>query len=360
MNDLQLEILNSIRNLFNSGLSSTYISEKANIAYTTVNELRNYKRSLEKVSFNTINKLYYLSVMENLNEEKINRKKRNDLNDGINVKLKIDEIIVAFKSIDLFAVGKLVIENSNEIFNKDYRITYSENNLPKLVHLDNSIFTTRNKNYSSREFGYQFNCNYMGTGPNDLLNFIDGYSNIGRNFLKEIIFNKEIVVYNFQKDEINGYDSFFKNDSISIYYYNNKLIFKLHEFDNLHTKITPLHKEKEKVILKDSAKQIFKILKIFKDVYKEDITLKSIKFINDINADVNKIYKFNNNINMQEDCYIILIYNDFEIWIPYFLYKDNKKSEITEFLNELGETLPKVSDWKLNSGVYYEVFFNKR
>ncbi|CEK36507.1 hypothetical protein UMC2_33771 [[Clostridium] sordellii] len=86
MNELQLEILNSIRNLFNSGLSSSYISKKADISYTTVNELRNNKRSLEKVNFDAINRLYNLAVKENLNEENFNRKKLSDLNDGTNLK----------------------------------------------------------------------------------------------------------------------------------------------------------------------------------------------------------------------------------------------------------------------------------
>ena len=48
MNNLQNELLNSIKNLFASNLSTKYISEKTNIAYTTINELRNYKRSLNR------------------------------------------------------------------------------------------------------------------------------------------------------------------------------------------------------------------------------------------------------------------------------------------------------------------------
>ena len=86
MNELQLEILNSIRNLFNSELSSSYISKKADIAYTSISELRNNKRSLEKVNFNAINRLYNLAVKENQNEENFNRKKLSDLNDGTNLK----------------------------------------------------------------------------------------------------------------------------------------------------------------------------------------------------------------------------------------------------------------------------------
>lgn len=92
MNKLQLEILNSIRNLFNSELSSSYISKKADIAYTSISELRNNKRSLEKVNFDAINRLYNLAVKENLNEENFNRKKLSDLNDGTNLKKSVINI----------------------------------------------------------------------------------------------------------------------------------------------------------------------------------------------------------------------------------------------------------------------------
>ncbi|EDT14168.1 hypothetical protein ACSW8Q_15890 (plasmid) [Clostridium perfringens] len=360
MNNLQNELLNSIRNLFTSNLSTKYISEEANIAYTTINELRNYKKSLNNVNFNTLNRLYNLAILENLNEEKVNRKKRNDLNDGIDFKIKIEEVIVAFNNLDLFAMGKLEIENINEIFNKNYLIMPLEKNTPKILIIDNSIFTTRYKSYSTRELGYEFNCNYCGNSPNTLVNFISEYSNIDKSLLEKTIFNKEIILYNFRKDEIKGYSSIFKDDDINIYYYNNKLIFKLNDFDNLNPKVTHLFEEEKKVILKDSSSQIFKILKTFKDVYKENINLKSIKIINDINADVNKIYKFkNNSISNEKDCYIILIYSNFEIWIPYYLYKSNKNNELLEFLNELGITIPNINDRKLNYEPYFEIIFNE-
>lgn len=360
MNNLQNELLNSIKNLFASNLSTKYISEKTNIAYTTISELRNYKRSLNNVNFNTLNRLYNLAILENLNEEKLNRKKRIDLNDGINVKIKIKEIIVTFNNLDLFGMGKLEIENINEIFNKNYLIMPLEKNSPKLLIIDNSIFTTRYKIYSTREFGYEFNCNYGGTGPNTLVNFISEYSNIDKSLLEKTIFNKEIIIYNFKKDEIKGYNSIFKDDDIGIYYYNNKLIFRLNDFDNLNPKVTPLFEEEKEVILKDSSSQIFKILKTFKDVYKENINLKSIKIINDINADINRIYKFkNNNIINAKDCYIILIYSNFEIWIPYYLYKGNKNNELLEFLNELGINISKINERKLNYKPYFEIIFNE-
>ena len=356
MNRLQLEILNSIRNLFNSGLSSSYISKKADIAYTTVNELRNYKRSLEKVSFNTINKLYNLSVKENLNEEKLNRKRRNDLNDGINVKIKVNELIVTFKSIDLFAIGKLAIENLSEIFNKNYTIIPLENDLPKLLRLYNSVFITKYKTYYPNEFGYKFNCNYKGDESNNLVKFINEYSNIDKSVLEEIIFNRDIVIYNLEEDGISGYDSIFKNDDIDMYYWNNKLIFKLNEFDNIKPKINNLFEKEKKVNLKDSTEQILKILNIYQEVYKENTKLKSVKIINDIDACVNKIYKFSNCIIKERDCYIILIYSNFEIWLPYFL--QNKENEIIEVLEKLGEKNPKINKCKLSDKPYWELTFD--
>lgn len=318
------EIIKSIKNLFDSNINTDDISKGSGVAYDEILGLRNNEKDIYSISVETCMALYNFAVVNKLNQKVLDLKNRKGIYNEVDLQLPIDKIVVSFNNQDLFALGKMIISNAEEEFTKD-----------KLVHLRlaNSVFEAESgKLYDTYEFGEKFNCNYGGSGPNALVGFIEKYSSIDINQLRNVIFNNEIVIYDFKNDKITGEKINNDLSGIKLNKYNAKLIVTLDNYSNIEV----IDKN-----LEDSVVEIELVNKILYDKYNKDTSLISISYIYEYNGDTIK-YCDSETITIDSTKYrIILEYNDHEIWIPYFINEKDAifSSEFNKFIEQLGVAL---------------------
>lgn len=308
------EIIKSIQNVFESSFSTKAISDETKIAYTTVSELRNNKRDIFSTSVENCSSLYSFAIRHNLNQKFLDMEKRKGTYDTISVDLEIERLVVAFKMLDLFALGYLDI---NTLCNE------SEKDKLTTIYVSNGVFVTKNKKcYDTGEFRKLFNCNYGGTGPCALVDFIKTYSKIDENEIQKIVFNNEIVMYDFRSDKIEGSNLDIDTKGIGINIYNFKPIITLDEVDNDEVDYY--------------CEKIGIITSIFDQQYNKDTKLKRISYIHHYNNDTQK-YTTSKGIRGVK-YRVILEFEDFEIWIPYFIASNNvfDTEEMKEFIQRLG------------------------
>lgn len=317
------EIIKSIENVFESDFSTQMISDETRIPYTSISELRNKKRDLLNTNVKNCYKLYEFSVEHKLNQEFLNNEMKKGRYEYIPLNLQIKKIIVVFNRLDLFQMGIMVPQGS------DYKTKKDE--LVPLV-LSNSVFVTRNNEiYDTYEFHQQFQCNYGGGGPNDLARFIKRYSKIKPDEIENVIFNNEIVIYDFENDKIEG-GSIDKNfDGIELNSYNSKLIITI-------DKEKEDYKENYKYDLEYYINKIKVITGILDKHYNKDIRIKRISYIYDYKNDATQKYQCVSYLNNTTNYKIIIAFDNFEIWIPYFINNKNAfySNEMKEFINKLG------------------------
>lgn len=309
------EIIKSIKNVFESNFSSKVISEETGLSYTTVNELRNEKRDLYSTSAENCSALYSFAIAHKLNQEVLNAQKRKGAYDAINLKLRIEKVVVAFNRLDLFSIGYMTIHD---------KYNHEKDKLEYLS-LSNSVFVTENKNcYDTYDFNEMFNCNYGGTGPNNFVRFVKKYSKIETNEIERVIFDNEIVIYDFKNDRIEGFKSNIDSEGIALNSYNSKLIITIDKSD--------------KNDLDFYFNKIELIRSIFNEHYDKETNIKRISYIYDYESDDTNKYRQRgkgiNSINYR----IILEFDSFEIWIPHFISENNvfDTDEMKRFINMLG------------------------
>lgn len=312
------EIIKSIQNVFESTFATKVISDKTGISYTTVNELRNNKRDIYSTSVENCYALYSFAVAHKLNQKVLDSEKRKGAYDTINLNLRIEKVVVAFNRLDLFSIGYMAIKNS-----------YSELKKDKLVQLDlsNSVFVTESKNcYDTYDFNEMFNCNYGGAGPNNFSRFVSKYSRISQNDIEEVIFNNEIVMYDYKNDKIKSIKNSIDSNGITLNTYNSKLI------------ITIDKDKSDNYDLKYYFNKVKIITSILNEHYNKDTKLKRVSYIYSYESEGVRKYSVReggiNSIHYR----IILEFDDFEIWIPHFVSRNNAfdTDEMKIFLNMIG------------------------
>lgn len=321
-----LEIIQSARNVLNSNFSTKEISDKCNVSYTTISELRHEKRDIRKSNLEICNALYLFAKNNNLDQQFLNNEKMKGKFKHIPLSLQINQIVVSFEYYDLFAYGIFKeINNSTRISKPN-----------TLINLDisKSVFITNKEQiYDTYEFGHKFNCRYGGTGPNNLLRFLLQYSALDSHELEDVIFNNSVVQYDFESDTIQGFPSKIEGNSIELYSLNGKLIITLNNYDNSHN---------EKINLIDAVNDIATLNTILDEGYKFDNKLESFYYIPKEQITNDSPYSRKSQIRYMRnnDIHIVLEYTDYEIWLPYRIYDSIKdvylNDELKAFYNTLG------------------------
>lgn len=313
------EIIKSIRNIFDSNISTNDISKDSGVPYDEILELRNNKKDIYSISVEDCIALYNFATTNRLNQEVLDYKNIKK----VNLQLPINKIIVSFNNQDLFALGKMIISNREEEFTRD-------NLVP--LRLANSVFETENgKLYDSYEFNEKFNCNYGGSGPSALVNFIEKYSKIDINQLRNVIFNNEVVTYDLKNDKIIGEKINLDLSGIVLNKFNSKLIITLNNYLNIGI-------GSKNNTLDGAIRQIDILNRILVDKYRKNSSLKSISYIYSFKEDTLK-YCDSETVTLDSIKYrIILDYNDYEIWIPYFITDKDIifSNEFKTFIDNLG------------------------
>lgn len=324
------ELFPSIKNVLNSDFTTKKLSDFCNVSSTSIADLRTGKRHLDNTSLQTALSLYRFSVQNNLNAEYLRAKDMKGKLSSIPLNLPLKKVTVSFAPLDLFSYG---LFKQSDIKNEIPQNT----NVLKKINLSTAVFTTKDdKLYDCYEFGYSFNCRYVGAGPNNFIRFIENFSNIDEKTLKEIVYANSVVEYDFQNDTITGYPSLIEGQPLTLLSLNEKLIIMLDKYNNSFNQSS-----RNSVNLKSALSDISFISDILDKNYDLDSELKTVCYIpkeaqNDLHA-LNDLHSFERSDNGIQ---LVLEYTDFEIWIPYHI-KHQKgdiayNEEIRLFLDALG------------------------
>lgn len=323
MNNPIYELTESIRNVLNSNYTSKEISDYCDISYTTINELKNKKRNIEKLNFSFSQSLYRFAVNHHLDYTFLQNESKKGTHKYLSFDMPVKKILVSFERYDLFALGYLHISNDIILQNTN-TLTY--------LNVSNSItITPQGKIYNASDLGLNFCCRYGGTGPNNFVDFLKKYSKIELSTLQETIFNNTIVEYDFETDSLETYPSKINDSFINLCSFNNKLIIAFKNCDNhtIHKYFKPLNE-----MISD-----LELLKtILSDSYAYDTTLLEIKYIKNHRTKNTEKYQ-TPSFNTGNDFHLILIFKDFEFWLPYnfYQYKGDifTNPEFNDFLKDL-------------------------
>lgn len=321
------EMIQSIQNLFASNIRAKEISDKCGISYTTVSELKNNKREIHKSNLEICYSLYQFAKENKLDQKYLDSENMKGNYKHIPLSLEIKQIVVSFERYDLFAYGIF-----KEI-NKSLSITKPNT----LINLDisKSVFITdKERVYDTYEFGHKFNCRYGGTGPNDLLRFIQKYSKLSVQELENTIFKSSVVVYDFENDKIEGLPSIIEGNNVELYSLNGKLIITLNNYDNYNN---------DQIKLNDAIADIKILNQILDDCYKFDSTLDSFYYVPQEQLTDDSHFRRRSQIRFMRnnDIHIVLEYTDYEIWIPFRIYDTRNKdiylnAELKAFYTSFG------------------------
>ncbi|MFD2308651.1 hypothetical protein, partial [Enterococcus termitis] len=308
------------------------LSEACDVSQTTINELRSGKRELRKTSLQNALSLYHFACRNEMNAEHIMENEKKGKFSTIPLNLSVSKVLVSFENLDLFAYGVLKQSyNDAEFPNRKDRL---EN-----LHLSTAVFITKDgKIYNCEEFGYTFNCRYNGAGPNNLVRFLQKFSNLDEAQLSQVIHANSVVEYDFQTDTIAGYPSLIEGQPITLLSFNEKLIIMLNKYEN-----SSLKKWKESVTLESAPSDILFLTNTLEENYKLSAKIKAIYHIpknaQNEQYSLSQLPRFqrpNNGIQ------IVIEYEDFEIWLPYKIYQAKgdifENEEMNLFLNGLGIT----------------------
>lgn len=326
----QYNIYKSIRNLLNSSISTKEISKITNISPTTVNELRNESRDIDKTSFQNAFSLYNMSIRHKLNEEYLIKERNKGYTPSVPLQIAFEKIVVSFEPLDLFAYGILKTTSSQNIFSN------IDNGLQNLPITKSAFITKEGTVFDCEDFGYQFNVRYYGAGPSNFVRFLSEFSKLDTEKIREIVGTNSIVEYNFLNDTFSTYPSIISESAYSFYTLNNKLIVYLSAFDNYHTHFTSVFKERD-LKLSDVASDVFKIQDLLIRNYNLPSQINSIAYIPN-KKHISRSMSFKN--SPDNDTYVKLLYNNYEIWIPYLISHEKSNifdsQEMQSLINALG------------------------
>lgn len=326
----QYNIYKSIRNLLNSSISTKEISKTTNISPTTVNELRNESRDIDKTSFQNAFSLYNMSIQNKLNEEYLIKERNKGYTTSVPLHIAFEKVIVSFEPLDLLAYGILKTTSAQNLFSN------LDNVLQNLPITKSAFITKEGKVFDCEDFGYQFNVRYYGAGPSNFVQFLSEFSKLETEKIREIVGTNSIVEYNFLNDTFATYHSIISESAYSFYTLNNKLIVYLSAFDNSHNHFTSVFRERD-LKLSDAATDVLKIQDILGRNYNSPSQLKSIAYIPN-KKHISRSMSFVN--SPQNDTYVKLIYTNYEIWIPYQIFQENgnifDSQEMQSLINALG------------------------
>ncbi|MDY6228795.1 MAG: hypothetical protein SPH93_14235 [Clostridium sp.] len=313
------EVEDSIFNLLNSKISANKISEETKIDLEEVEELKKDILNIDKTSFDKIIKLYYCSVNNKLDRKFKNEELKKGTYKSVELNIPVRKLYVSGHHYGLFSIGKLEEKKQN------CKLGYCNNNLERLD-LEQNIFINNDDCIEYK--GYIFTCGYNGAGPRSLSDFICKHSKLKKEEIENIIFNNDIIEYDFYEDKIISYENNLLdgdklNEFVELFRYNNKLIIKILE---------------PKKILKNYVQKIYKVCEILENKYNKDLSIKRVKYINKYNTEETKIYKSDTYMLDRNRIDLVLEFEEFEIWLSSGIYGDDifREKKMMEFIRELG------------------------
>lgn len=298
------EIIKSIENLLESSVSAATISKSCDISYTTISELKNQKREIENVSFSILMKLYNFSIDNHLDNAYLQKEKQKGRNQFVTVELPLKKILVSFEDLDLMALGYSYFKNENKkILNEPIRLIPSKS----------LLITKDNHYYDASEFDLSFQCSYGGTGPNAFVNFIENYSNIKKNDLKQIIFNNSVVEYDFEHDTIAGFDSKLPGRPFLFYKIGKRFIVTLNTDKDVF-----IHNTVDKQY-QNMLKQLEYLITLLSKDFGFTETLNKIHYVPTYEAAKEANFQLSTTHCSYGDplYHTILKFEDYEIWLPH-------------------------------------------
>jgi transcriptional regulator with XRE-family HTH domain len=258
---LPINLIESINNLFqDKTITTKTIADECGLTVPYVSTLRQGKRDLEKTSFETIKKLYWYATNRHVDFFSIEKQKLKGKYNSVSLNLSVSKLIVSFDDQQLFYQGIVnpfhLIENQQD-----------------LISIPRSIFISkRGEQLDPETFGYTFNCGYSGTGPNNLVLFLEKYSPYSRIELEQFIFSNKNLIYNFATKKLSAFDSnlLITSSSIEIVKQGSSLNF-IFPGKSLFSDATP---NNDKVLNKVCA-----LLNLLTNKFKIESSLISIKYM---------------------------------------------------------------------------------
>jgi hypothetical protein len=336
---LPMEIDLSIRNVLNGNFSTSEIAKFCDVSTTTINDLKKRKRDIDSSSLELCMNLYQFAMQHGVNDDAIRAEEMKGRNSFIEPSFEVSKLYVAFDELDLIPYGAM------NIYERQYDFPRNHDQMDKL-YLSDAVFITPNKKkLNARDLGYSFKCRYGGTGPNNLVDFLKNYSRISVDELKEVIFNSDVIEYDFKKDRIRGLPKRFREGSISLYSLKGKLEFFLEKFDN-----NPFFKKAEDSSIEQAAVNILEIAEMLHEQYALSPLLKFVHYYpmhDTYNEYTRETFTFH-----QSDIHIVFEFQEYEICLPYRIDQNKgdifKSEEMQILLNGLGiEYKPE------NTGVFW-------
>ena len=328
------EIIKSVNNVFQSSFSSSQISNETGISYTAISELRNNKRDIRNASFSILKKIYQFAKSNNLDNEFVTTESRKGSYKFIKIDLPIQKILVSFEELDLLAYGYSHFKKTDNHKPEIQSLTPSQN-----------LFVTEdNILYDPEEFGLKFQCRYGGTGPNNLVRFIEEYSKISKEELEQTIFTNSVVEYDFVTDTIKGLESRIEGRPFSFYEKENRFIITLNDQDIF---IHDINDTEYSLLLKD----LDCLLKILEKTFNFSNNLLKIHYVPDYQTAEQSDFSLSSHPSYSyygRPLYkTILEFKDFEIWLPHsYIVKNNalKSAFITSLLEHFNKDLSLIKN----------------
>ncbi|SQB58077.1 hypothetical protein [Clostridium perfringens] len=331
--NILLETSLSILNLLNSDVTSERISQESKININKIDDLRENKIKLNNLTFRETEKLYNLSVNLKLDNKYLESLKSKGKHSSVKINMPVEKLFVSRYDLGLFSLGKFF--DINTVF----KLKSNSGDLEPVYNITSALISESKENiYPNFAKNLSFLTGYEGGSPRRLADYIEKYSNISRQDIENIIFSKNLIEYDFESDELIGYDNPFvecnngvESEFLNLYRYNNKLIFKIKGF-----------KVNENYNLNENTDRILKICNVMQEYYSSNLDLKEIRYIKNFTLEETKKYKFNNVYNNIYDYVnLVFVFNEFEIWIPTKIHEENvfNKKEMREFLETLNLTV---------------------
>ncbi|MEK5520585.1 hypothetical protein B5V89_15520 [Heyndrickxia sporothermodurans] len=240
---------------------------------------------------------------------------------SVNLNVDLSKVVVSFNTYELFLNGYYrIIEKPSEKFDD--------------IEMTNSIFVFRDLWVETDKLStYNFQCGYRGTGPRNLVNFLDVNTDVDMENLETNVFTYNVIEYDFTEKKLIAYDSKYSS-SIPIHVKAKKdgrLVFFLNGMsfgDRTY----------DKDVLLQNIIEIYECSKV---LYDEPSPVKNIKYIGDRDSKEFHYYKlpcFNGRPN--DNFNFILEFEDFEMWIDFPFQREQRNilysDEFKEVLNKLG------------------------
>lgn len=230
----------------------------------------------------------------------------------VSVPLDLKKVIVAFNKFEFFIRGFYQIQPNSK------STKFNQVEIP-----ENVFVTDNNKWFDTFDFNHRFNCNYNGTGPGNLVRFLEDYTD--RETLEDVIFHNPIVEYDFTTNEITPMNNYFgTDDRLNIAAKKDgKLIFFVgNDTDMFSNDII--------------SEEVIFITEVMNTLKNKQNKLLDIIYIGDKNSEE---YHYYSGEKIQDRYNMIIRFQDFEIWINHFFGTEQHDIQFNEsfkdFLSQL-------------------------